>query len=422
LREVRLIPCHLTLPSSAPPLPKPKGSCAVLVMASLTGGASVGVLTYDEFIAIRETQDKALLREFTNVHTRIDDVEARFDTQFDAVHTRIDTLEARFDARFDAVDARIDHLRDDVTQIKIGVQRSEASAYNARLRNSFREIIPIPVYNLETGQIQTPEIRPMNAKQFFRLRELSSDADKKLLHYLVDFYDLGVLDDGTGGSNSGTGSSGEESDTARRSFKPDKRVPINPHMAVERLARIHGLDEDNFVDLQHRPNPFAREVPPPTAPKRPAEPPRDRPAKRVELPGAFAQILPLETIWTERSTPSSKSESLDQERVRWGTPSEVRHKRLLRMMGVAETDQDPGEGAEAKGTQHGTAALGERRRTNLRINLDSPPRESIPAEESPAILDRESHKPSTPPGHQPTDPRPEEGSPTNPSSSSCPAQ
>lgn len=218
-----------------------------------TMSSSGDVFTYNQYVSARQKQDDRLKREFSNVHTRIDELDDRVDARFNKVDARFDKIDAllqKMDARMDRMDTRMDEM-------SVDIKRSEALSVNARLRHPFFPIRPIPAYHHGSGLV-FPDTYPKDAKTFFSLREPSSDAQKRLLIYLVRFYDIQGYKNWTSNSNTSWDEDEVLEADASSSFDSNKSVSLEdatlryPKKAVESLAIIFGLDEAYFTPVLDR--------------------------------------------------------------------------------------------------------------------------------------------------------------------------
>ncbi|KAK3695668.1 hypothetical protein B0T22DRAFT_114129 [Podospora appendiculata] len=74
-----------------------------------------GFVTHRKYTASRESQDRALRREFGRLHTRIDKVESGLHARIDKLDSRIGNLDSRIDKVESGLHARIDNLGFDCT-------------------------------------------------------------------------------------------------------------------------------------------------------------------------------------------------------------------------------------------------------------------------------------------------------------------
>ncbi|KZL67536.1 WAC domain-containing protein [Colletotrichum tofieldiae] len=244
-------------------------------------------LSRDDYIDLRNSQDKLLNAEFTSIHQSI----------------------RRLEAKTDRLESKTDRLEAEMRQL-------HAHSRNSALRNPTLPIRPVVVYHTERGILEPePSHFPRNANEFYCLRDPPSDRHRSMLAYLAVFYDVQLR---TAEHPSDEGNSDDEVFLDR------------PDLIVERLEGILGLHEHKFVKFRERARQLASRITP-------------KPIKRSQimlpdetsLPDSRRPRLELRPI-SARDKPryngapdSTSSENLTNARLEWGTrstPSAQRHR------------------------------------------------------------------------------------------------
>ncbi|KAK0725666.1 hypothetical protein B0H67DRAFT_659384 [Lasiosphaeris hirsuta] len=162
------------------------------------------IFTRDEYDAAREKQDIAIRREFGVVHGHLDEMRDETAARFGKIDERFDKI----DERFDKIDDRFDKMRDEFDELKVDVKRSQAVAYNARIRNPVQPIRPIPPYRPGHGLVP-PKYFPKDANTLVNLANHHNDA---ALVYLARFYEISGYE--AWGNDCEMDSTGDETDSA----------------------------------------------------------------------------------------------------------------------------------------------------------------------------------------------------------------
>ena len=181
---------------------------------------------------------------------RVDAVDAKVDNLGARLDSRINILEVKFntlDAKVNTLDAKVDEVKDNVGELRVQVQQSAAASYNARLQNPLFPFRLPPTYR--DGRLVYPARFPRNSKAFFSLKAPSA-SELELLVYLVEFYDVqdykGWAIDGDDDDDDDNGDNDAESG---RSLSARDATMKYPEQAVESLALLFGLQEENFARL-----------------------------------------------------------------------------------------------------------------------------------------------------------------------------
>ncbi|SPQ24489.1 54cb39ce-b1d3-4004-9478-6d6ec86be6d8 [Thermothielavioides terrestris] len=154
----------------------------------------------------------------------------------------IDAQLGRLKEKVDGIGARLKRLESQFDRVVFENTRMAARFQNSTLKNPALPIAPLPALHPVRGIVH-PDLSqfPRHAKEFYALRHPSNDRQRRMLSYLISFYDIRI-------------SAAENSDD-EVGADPDER-------AVEMLEAILGLNEDNFIRFRER----AREPGRPSAP------------------------------------------------------------------------------------------------------------------------------------------------------------
>ncbi|KAK3935394.1 hypothetical protein QBC46DRAFT_271856 [Diplogelasinospora grovesii] len=180
----------------------------------------------DEYVDLRNHQDKQLNFEFHSVRDSIDRVKQELKEFKEDVREFKEDVRAQFakvDTQFAKVDTQFAELR--VETLRLG-----AYVRNSGLKNPTMRISPLPIYRLDQG-IVTPECFPKHWKEFCSLRNPSTPSTRHMLIYLARFYEIPL----NGAAESEDESSEDEIDID------------DPGRVVESLEDMLGLNEDKFT-------------------------------------------------------------------------------------------------------------------------------------------------------------------------------
>ncbi|KAG6980071.1 hypothetical protein FocnCong_v009775 [Fusarium oxysporum f. sp. conglutinans] len=190
-------------------------------------------------------------------------------------------LREALDCEFKSIDDRFRDIHQRFDEMKADNARLLASVRNGKLSNPFLPIHALPIYLPNQGIIY-PEAThfPNNANEFYALKQPYSRRQTAMLAYLAMFYDISHYQ--------------KHGDIAIR----------DPESAVEYLASILGLDEDNFTRFKER----AREF---------DERPKAAPIKRAEVSGV-EHLFPHKRQRSRHSSgPESRFTHGPEDRVGW---------------------------------------------------------------------------------------------------------
>ncbi|KAK1519303.1 hypothetical protein CABS01_16587, partial [Colletotrichum abscissum] len=134
-------------------------------------------LSRDEYIELRNSQDKHWNAELASIRCSVDDVKQELN-------------EVKRELKAD-----IKELKDDVTvqmqYLEAEIRRSQAFTRNNALKNPTLPIRPVVVYRPGRGILEPDSSRfPRNANDFYSLRDPQTKWHRSMLAYLADFYDV----------------------------------------------------------------------------------------------------------------------------------------------------------------------------------------------------------------------------------------
>ncbi|KAH7137898.1 hypothetical protein EDB81DRAFT_801656 [Dactylonectria macrodidyma] len=211
-------------------------------------------VTHDEYAQDQDSRKKATDAEFQSVHRAIDQVRVELKADFNAFKTETDRRFNMIDARFDNVNARFDWMKDEFAEIRtqnqrikdqfeelrIETHRNTFSSLNARLRNPILPIYRLPTWNPAKGIVNPdPNLFPKHAKEFYGLRDPTTERQKRMLVYLASFYDIPHT---------------HPSDTESQSSDDEDGDIIikHPELTLELIEMVLGLNEENFIEFQRK--------------------------------------------------------------------------------------------------------------------------------------------------------------------------
>ncbi|KAK1722922.1 uncharacterized protein BDZ83DRAFT_732255 [Colletotrichum acutatum] len=250
-------------------------------------------VSHDEYIELRNAEDKHLNAELASIRCSVDDVKRE-------------------------LKADIKVLRDDVTTqiqyLEAEIRRSQAFTRNNALKNPTLPIRPVVVYRPGYGILEPEPSRfPRNANEFYSLRDPQTDRHRSMLAYLAVFYDVQLR---SAGHLPEEESNSDDSDD-------DEIILEHPDLVVEKLEDILGLNEDKITKFKERALQMASRAP-------------SKPIKRSQIswledgpiPDPRRQRLELritageEPYFYDPERPKSvSSEGLTNAHVGWGTRS-----------------------------------------------------------------------------------------------------
>ena len=197
------------------------------------------VVSLEEFYRICNLQDEHLGRELASIRQQLDQVHQGLDR----LQGEFDEFRDNFNTRFDRVDEFRDNFNTRFDHVELESKRTAARHRNSTLKNPVLPITPLPAYDPTRGIITPdPSLFPRHAKDFYALRDPTSDRHRRMLSYLVGFYDIQVS------TPEGSGDEDEDEDEVQPE-DIDGAVEVR---AVEMLEGILGLEEDNFLRFRAR--------------------------------------------------------------------------------------------------------------------------------------------------------------------------
>lgn len=196
-------------------------------MQALSSHSSSHYLLRDEYADLRNTQDKHLNVELNAIRNSVS-----------SVKDGLNRLEHKVEVLNDDVSAFKEDVRAQFDRLGVEALRFTALLRNSLLKNPTHRIHPIVIYQPGKGLVEPDRSRfPRHAKEFYSLRNPTTDRHRTMLAYLAIFYDIPL--------NTTSSSSEDESDD-------DEVILDSPDLAVEHLEGILGLNEDNFIRFRER--------------------------------------------------------------------------------------------------------------------------------------------------------------------------
>ncbi|KAK1471356.1 hypothetical protein CTAM01_16573, partial [Colletotrichum tamarilloi] len=207
-------------------------------------------LSRDEYIDLRNSQDKHLNAELASIRCSVDDVKQELNdvkrelkADIKEVRDNITALKDDFTALKDDVTT----LRGDFTvqmqYLEAEMSRSQAFTRNNALKNPTLPIRPVVVYRPGRGILEPDSSRfPRNANDFYSLRDPQTEWHRTTLAYLADFYDVQLR-----------GASHFPKEESNSDDSDDDEIILeHPELVVEKLEDILGLNEDKIIKFKER--------------------------------------------------------------------------------------------------------------------------------------------------------------------------
>ncbi|KXH58338.1 hypothetical protein CNYM01_13811, partial [Colletotrichum nymphaeae SA-01] len=171
-------------------------------------------LSRDEYIDLRNSQEKHLNAELASIRCSVDDVKR----------------ELKADIK------EMQHLEAEMS-------RSQAFTRNNALKNPTLPIRPVVVYRPGRGILEPDSSRfPRNANDFYSLRDPQTEWHRSTLAYLADFYDVQLR-----------GASHFPKEESNSDDSDDDEIILeHPELVVEKLEDILGLNEDKIIKFKER--------------------------------------------------------------------------------------------------------------------------------------------------------------------------
>ncbi|EOO03033.1 putative wac domain-containing protein [Phaeoacremonium minimum UCRPA7] len=203
-------------------------------------------LTRDEYTILRHSQDNHLTREFAGLHHSIDGIKRELKEFKEDVKLQFTAV----DQRFNAVDQRLDIVQLQLNENTAEIRQSAAYSRNSSIKNPYQRITPLVAYRPAHG-LADPDLDffPKTADEFYKLRSPITSAQRKMLHYLINFYDLtndpSILP---------VDRSVDDGDIDPSPF------PYDPVRAVESIEVVLGLDEEKIIAFKQRAQQYAAQT------------------------------------------------------------------------------------------------------------------------------------------------------------------
>ncbi|KAK2006489.1 hypothetical protein LZ32DRAFT_622888 [Colletotrichum eremochloae] len=173
-------------------------------------------VSWEDFRRIRNDEDENRKAELASVRQSLQSFQQQLETRL----------------------ARLEQQVAESNERKAETPQTMANLRNSTLRNPILRIRPLVTYRPERGIVDPdPKLFPKNAKEFYSLKDPTTDRQRRMLNYLISFYDIPY----------DSGASDDDSDTS--GGDQDFR---GPELAVSMLEGILGLNEDNFIRFRIR--------------------------------------------------------------------------------------------------------------------------------------------------------------------------
>ncbi|KAK1691619.1 hypothetical protein BDP55DRAFT_269092 [Colletotrichum godetiae] len=289
------------------------------------------VVLWNDFLRNYNHENKLFKTEFDSLRQSLQSLEQRaiaterqVGDRLDRFESRARSTEQRIEDRLDRFENRLDHFEKraiDSEQRRAESLQIAASLRNHTIRIPTLRIYPLVAFDLERGIVE-PESEwfPKNANEFYSLRNPKTARQRRMLKYLVEFYDVSQHIDASGDSSD----SGSQADVIQ-----------DPETAVTMLEGVLGLNEDNFIHFRRHVEESSRRLAP-TAGKRFQTEEHERRTRpevcqssvlplRVQME-SISRHLPAEP---QLASPPPKAQSYESEdaHISWGsrqTPSDQR--------------------------------------------------------------------------------------------------
>ncbi|KAH7109009.1 hypothetical protein EDB81DRAFT_429394 [Dactylonectria macrodidyma] len=218
-------------------------------------------LTREEYIDGRNRQEELLTKELRSFRNAAEDQFAALTTNLGSTNREIDHLRTSIGS----TNREIDHLRTSINELALETKQLRAFTKNNNLRNPTLRLEPIP--SISNGAIIHPDMKlyPNNAREFYSLRKCDSETKRKILAYLIQFYDLPydlpretqcsdapLTDNKLSRSDTSQTDSSSTSDSDDSEAIFDTGVDDHSQLAVDALESILGLNLQHFKDFLRR--------------------------------------------------------------------------------------------------------------------------------------------------------------------------
>ena len=260
-----------------------------------TMAAETVFLLRDEYIDRQNRHDKHLNEEFRSIRDSINQFESEFKELKNDVNHRFNDMNHRFN-----------ELKDEVKESKAEFMRHTSYMRNNSLRNPKYPIRPLSAIHGRDIRNPDPSLFPRHAEEFYALRDPSTDHQRRMLAYLVSFYDIPHAPHST--------SSDSDDD--------DSSIIIqDPEDAVDLLEHVLGLHEDKFKDFGQRAQEFANRPRPPPIKRSQLQPPEEVQHTHRPKLDSEANLRHHGSERVRTGAAPSGSDSVDNARLEWGTRS-----------------------------------------------------------------------------------------------------
>lgn len=369
------------------------------MVAGTTSHAASAALTRDEFIDLRNVQDRQINAELSSIRQALSDNTHELKVDIHCVHTGLtddinavhaelkndiyhvhatltdDINNVRTELKDDINNVRTEvkddigtlrtELKGDINLLRAEFERGKAFNYNSRLRNPTFRIEPLAAIHPDGPVLPDKRLFPKDARAFYSLRVLNSARRLEALAYLVKFYDIPFRawhanDDDDYDYESYESDADEDSDDVSKPAEQpelslEEAVLTYPKRAVEDLETILGLNEENFINFRAHARQLKLES---LVAKRPAESeqrPRPAPSRRVygSLFDQKASLRPSRPIeqnsadWEKllkEGQEKEASEKSEETRILWDDGS-FRRRNQEKMRSLAERGARSSEGS-----------------------------------------------------------------------------
>ncbi|KAH8585626.1 hypothetical protein B0O99DRAFT_603152 [Bisporella sp. PMI_857] len=280
------------------------------------------VITYDDYRNYRAKQDKDLRKEFMTLHTKIDEGTETLQVELSQVKANLGDVEGR------------------LGDFGVRLERMERVRMNATKSRPWEKIETIGKFVPGKGY-EEPLYFPRNAGEFWRLKRNPTRKNIYYLISLVKFYDIDDYQhwDKTNSEQYAESDMSDvelddaDSDSALSALSLEDAVQQYPSRAVEKVAAVLGLVEENFAEFYEGALKYQQQ--PRVIEKRP-QVQRDeigKDAKRPKPQFRGSPVAPKPTLTLSQLFPEPKSDSpkSNETRLEYGDTSTVIRARLKKL-------------------------------------------------------------------------------------------
>ncbi|KAF4945403.1 hypothetical protein FSARC_14429 [Fusarium sarcochroum] len=200
---------------------------------------------------IRAFEERATVRldshdvHFKNIERRLD----AHDVQFEKIDRRFDAHDVQFekiDQRFNSLEGRLTTVESVLIETRADVQRILAQSQNGKIRNPLLPIHPVITFDPTKGILKPlTTLFPRNANEFYALRDPKTDQQRRMLEYLISFYDL-------------THTLLLQTDLDTSATDQDEPTS-STDLVIECLEAILGLNENNIDEFRQKAREYSRQ-------------------------------------------------------------------------------------------------------------------------------------------------------------------